>query len=103
MNEKTVESAKRYFSYLNKFYNNDLVKTIGKYDIFYKKLLIAYQFKALLKGLKTAKIINEIIKKEFPNAIGILDYYLYPLLAFEFLRRIMYGKMLSFRHKDLFL
>ncbi len=101
--KKAIDSAQRYFKYLYGFYKNDVVKTIGAYEIFLKKLIITYQLKALLKGRKTFEKVNYIVKETFPNIIKPVDYYLYFSMSFEYLKRVVLGRFWALKYKNLFI
>lgn len=105
--DRFIKAAERYFSYLHKFYYNDLVLTLGRYDILYKKLLVTYQFKSLYRSTKFKKLtflkINSIIQQTFPNFLKPWDYYLYVSLFLEFAKRYLYGTILARKYKTLFL
>lgn len=100
--KKAIDSAQRYFNYLTNFYKNDVVKTIGPFDVFLKKLIITYQLKTMLKGKKTFKKVNHIINKTFPKVIKPVDYYLYVFMSFEYFKRVVLGRFWALKYKNLF-
>lgn len=101
-NQKIINTLKRCVLYLKNFYYHELVPVIGPYDVFYKKLLITYQLRSLIKGITVFKKVNRIIKREFPHFPKILDLYLYPVMVYEFIQREISGRLLAQKYKHTF-
>ena len=105
--EKTLAAAGRYFTYLHAFYFSDLQPLLGKYDIFYKKLLIYYQFRAIFQSLRQRKMllpkINTLIQQTFPNFLSPWEIYLYPYFFYEFIiKRFIVGQYDRIPYRNLF-
>ncbi|SRR5258706_2594123 len=104
--EKFVMRAERYVNYLHKFYYNDLVPTIGDYDLFYKKLLIYYQIRSIFRSFtfkrNVLSDVNNIIYKYFPSMKNGYNTYLYVIMGVEVLRREIMGRLIASKYKDIF-